>query len=91
MEAQKSKKMKSRIRISALTRAEMEAILADGNFSAEQENIFRLLNKDELFDVGIMSRLGLSNRHYYDVKAVVLAKVERIAQERGFISSIYRR
>lgn len=69
----------------------MEAILDDGNFSAEQEQVFRLLNKDELFDVGIMTRLGLSNRHYYDVKSVVLAKVERIAIERGFISSLYRR
>ena len=66
-------------------------ILEDGNFTKEQEQILLLLDKDELFDVGIMSKLGLSKDHYYDVKGVVLSKIERIATERGFISSIYRR
>ena len=83
--------MKSHIRISSLTRSELEAILDEGNFSQEQEQVFRLLNKDELFDIGIIQKLGLSKDHYYDVKGVVLSKVERIATARGFISSIYRR
>lgn len=83
--------MKSHIRISSLTRSELEAILDEGNFSQEQEQVFRLLNKDELFDIGIMQKLGLSNRHYYDVKSVVMSKIERIATEKGFINSIYRR
>lgn len=69
----------------------MQKILDEGNFSDEQEQVFHLLNRDELLDIGIMQRLGLSNRRYYDVKAVVLSKVERIAQENGFINSIYRR
>lgn len=66
-------------------------ILEEGNFTKEQEQILLLLDKDELFDVGIMSKLGLSKDHYYDVNGVVLSKIERIATERGFISSIYRR
>ena len=69
----------------------MQKILDEGNFSDEQEQVFHLLNRDELLDIGIMQRLGLSNRRYYDVKAVVLSKVERIAQENGCINSIYRR
>lgn len=89
-EALAKKKMKSHIRISSLTRSELEKILDQGNFTEEQERIFNLLNKDDLFDFGIMQKLGLSNRRYYDVKAVVLAKVERIARENGFIDSIFR-
>jgi hypothetical protein len=69
----------------------LATILEEGNLTREQEQILLLLDKDELFDFGIMTKLGLSRNHYYDVKAVILSKIERIATERGFISSIYRR
>ena len=61
--------------------------MEEANFTSEQEQIFRLLNSDELYDAGIMHRLGLSNRRYYKIKSVVLGKVERIAREKGFIEA----
>lgn len=61
--------------------------MEEANFTGEQEQIFRLLNSDELYDVGIMHKLGLSNRRYYKIKSVVISKVERIAREKGFIEA----
>lgn len=53
----------------------------NANFTEDQEAVFDMLNQDKYYDVGIMNTLGMSNRRYYDVKKVVLKKVDRISKE----------
>lgn len=77
-----------RIRISRLTKKEYELIREEANFTEEQEKIFVQLNKDQFYDIAIMSMLQLSPRRYYELKAIVVDKVERISRENGFIDAI---
>lgn len=80
-----------RIRVCRLTKKEYELIRVEANFTEEQEKIFVQLNKDQLYDVAIMSMLQLSPRRYYEIKAIVVDKVERIARENGFYEAIIER
>ena len=81
-------KRNKRIRISKLTKREYNTIIEEANFTEDQLKVFQELNKDKLYDFAIMVELNMSSRHYYDVKAVVIDKVERIARENGFIDAI---
>lgn len=80
-----------RIKISRLTKKKYELIREEANFTEEQEKIFVQLNKDQLYDVAIMSMIQISPRRYYDIKAIVVDKVERIARENGFYEAIIER
>ena len=77
-----------RIRICRLTKKEYELIREEANFTEEQEKIFVQLNKDQYYDVGIMTELGIAPKQYYAIKRVVVDKVERIATDHGFVDRI---
>ena len=76
------------IKVSALTKKELERIKAEANFTELQLKIFEELNRDEVYDVGIMTKLGLSQREYYEVKKITVDKVIRIALELGYTFAI---
>lgn len=70
--------------IPELTRSELELVRNNANFTEEQAAVFDKLNEDKYIDMGIMNTLGMSNRRYYDVKKVVLKKIDRISKEFQF-------
>lgn len=78
----------NRVRLTALTKSEIEAVLSAANFSHDQEAIFNELNKDTLYDIGIMSKLGIPERRYYDTKRTTIDKTERILQELGYFHAL---
>lgn len=73
-----------RNKISSLTKSELELVRDNANFTEEQAAVFDKLNEDKYIDMGIMNTLGMSNRRYYDVKKVVLKKIDRISKEFHF-------
>ena len=73
-----------RHKISDLTRSELELVRNNANFTEEQAAVFEKLNEDKYIDVGIMNTLGMSNKRYYDVKKVVMKKIDRISKEFHF-------
>ena len=85
------RKRNHRIRISKLTSREYHVILESANFTDEQRELFERLNKDQYYDVALMSQMNLSSRRYYDLKSTVIDKVERIARESGFLDAIMKR
>ena len=76
------------IKVSALTKKEYEAVKSLANFTELQAKIYEELNRDEVYDVGIMTKLGLSQREYYEVKKITVDKVIRIALELGYTFAI---
>ena len=76
------------IKVSALTKKEFERIKSEANFTELQLKIFEELNRDEIYDVGIMTKLGLSQREYYEIKKIVVDKVIRLANELGYTFAI---
>ena len=78
----------SRVNISALTRSELEEVIARANFTEDQRAIFEELNKNKYYDYAIMLNLNIPNRRYYNTKSIVVDKVERIAVEMGYIHAI---
>lgn len=70
--------------IPELTRSELELVRNNANFTEEQSAVFEQLNSDKYIDIGIMNALGMSNRRYYDVKKVVMKKIDRISKEFDF-------
>ena len=77
-----------RINITALTQRELDAVIAAANFSHDQEEIFKELNKDTLYDVGVMAKLGIPARRYYETKKTTVEKCERILQEFGYYHAL---
>ena len=76
------------VKISALTKSELESIRSEANFTSEQNRMYDLLNLDVHTDAGIMLAMGLSPRRYYKIKKIVCDKTDRIAQENGLKSAI---
>lgn len=74
----------NRIKISALTKLELDRIVELANFNEEQYRIFTALNKDAQYDYAIMMELGLCCHHYYEIKKIVVDKVYRILVELGY-------
>lgn len=70
--------------IPELTKSELELVRNNANFTEEQSAVFEQLNNDKYIDIGIMNALGMSNRRYYDVKKVVMKKIDRISKEFDF-------
>ena len=84
-------KRNKRIRVCRLTKREYELILDNANFTDEQLNLFVQLNKDQYFDFAIMDSMKLTANRYYEIKGIVVDKVERIARDYGFYESIVER
>lgn len=78
----------NRVRLTALTKSELEAVLSAANFSHDQEAIFNELNKDTLYDIGVMMKLGIPERRYYETKRTTIDKTERILQELGYFHAL---
>lgn len=76
------------IKLSALTKKELERIKAEANFTPKQLMIYEELNKDEVYDQGIMLKLMMSSREYYEIKKIVVDKVIRLALELGYTYAI---
>jgi hypothetical protein len=79
-----------RLNITALTQRELDAVIAAANFSHDQEEIFKELNKDTLYDIGIMQKLGIPERRYYSTKRTTIEKTERILEEFGWYHAMTR-
>lgn len=78
----------NRIDVSALTRRELEAVIAAANFTDTQQAIFNAMNKDYIYDISVMQNLGMSKNHYYSIKKITADKVERIVIEYGYNHAI---
>ena len=74
----------SRVNISALTKSELDQVIALANFTDDQRAIFDELNKNKYYDYAIMVNLNIPNRRYYANKHIVVDKVERIVVEKGY-------
>ena len=72
------------IKLSALTKREYEAIKAEANFTPKQLLIYEELNRDEVYDQGIMLKLSMASREYYELKKITVDKVIRLAREFGY-------
>lgn len=77
-----------RIRLSALTKTELNKIFEEANFTIDQEKIFRAMNADTHYDFAVMSDLGLSPRKYYELKSIVVEKCVRISIQLGLYDAI---
>lgn len=80
--------MRNRIAVNALTKSEMEAVRMAANFTHDQALIFEELNADVLYDIGIMTKLGIPPRRYYDTKRITVDKTERVLVELGYNHAI---
>lgn len=80
--------MCNRVRINALTKSELEAVIAAANFTPDQAMIFKEMNTDLLYDIGIMAKLGIPPRRYYDTKRITVDKTERVLIELGYNHAI---
>jgi hypothetical protein len=80
--------MCNRVRINALTKSEFEAVIAAANFTPDQAMIFKEMNTDLLYDIGIMAKLGIPPRRYYDTKRITVDKTERVLIELGYNHAI---
>lgn len=78
----------NRIDVSALTRRELEAVIAAANFTEAQQVIFDAMNKDYMYDLAVMQHLGIPANHYYKIKRITADKVERIVIENGYNHAI---
>lgn len=65
-----------RVLIEPLTRSQIEALKAEANFTADQECIFDLLNRDALNDDGVMLQLHMPEKRYYEAKRTLVEKVK---------------
>lgn len=72
------------IKLSALTKKELERIKAEANFTPKQLLIYEELNRDEVYDQGIMLKLAMGSREYYELKKITVDKVIRLAHEFGY-------
>lgn len=78
----------SRVNISALTKPELDQVIALANFTDDQRAIFEELNKNKYYDYAIMANLNIPNRRYYSNKHIVIDKVERIVVEKGYFHAM---
>jgi hypothetical protein len=77
-----------RVKISALTKRELDSVVGEANFTEEQLAVFNELNKDRFYDYAIMRILSLPARKFYELKKIVLDKVERISLQFGYDHAI---
>ena len=78
----------NRVCISALTKRELDAVRAAANFSTEQAAIFEELNRDDLYDIGVIMKLGIPAHKYYKLKGITVDKCERIVTDLGYLHAL---
>ena len=69
-----------KIRVSSLTRRELETAISEANLTPLQTRLVLLLNKEELNDTGIMMELHISHHKYYAEKAAALTKIAKVTK-----------
>ena len=77
-----------KIKISDLTKRQLQYVRDEANFSADQRLVFEELNKDLYYDYAIMQNLGLARNRYYSIKRTVLKKVETIINSEEYKSTM---
>ena len=78
----------NQVNVSALTKREIETVVAAANFTASQEAIFNAMNNDYIYDIAVMQSLGIPANRYYKIKKITADKVERIVVEYGYYHAI---
>lgn len=78
----------NRVSISALTKRELDAVRAAANFSTEQAAIFEELNRDDLYDIGVIMKLGIPAHKYYKLKGITVDKCEKIVTDLGYLHAL---
>jgi len=67
-----------KVRCDEFIRSDIEKVKADANFTPEQMQVFNELCRGERTDVGIYTKLCMSQSKYYSVKKKVINKIIRI-------------
>ena len=67
-----------KLRVSNLTKRELETAISEANLTPLQTRLVLLLNREELNDEGIMMELCVSRKRYYAEKAAALAKIFKV-------------
>lgn len=78
----------NQVNVSALTKRELETVMAAANFTKSQEVIFNAMNNDYIYDIAVMQNLGIPANKYYKIKKITADKVERIVVEYGYYHAI---
>jgi hypothetical protein len=81
----------NRVSISALTKRELDAVRAAANFSTEQAEIFEELNRDDLYDFAIMTKLGIPEKKYYKLKGITVNKCEKVLIDLGYLHALSKK
>lgn len=71
----------SKFRVSNLTKRQLTEAMEKANLTRTQRRIVEELNREELNDIGIMTKLHLSNRRYYAEKRIALKKISDVLTE----------
>ena len=70
-----------KLRVSNLTKRELETAISEANLTPLQTRLVLLLNKEELNDEGIMLELHVCRETYYREKKLALSKISRTLTE----------
>ena len=69
-----------KMRVSNLTKRELETAISEANLTPLQTRLVLLLNREELTDAGIMMELCVSHHKYYAEKSAALAKIAKVTK-----------
>jgi hypothetical protein len=67
-----------KLRLTALSRDEIERIRESGQLTQEQSRLLSLLASDKLTDEGAMRKLSMSSTEFYRVKKELKLKILRV-------------
>ena len=70
-----------RLRVSNMTKRELETAISEANLTPLQTRIVYALNREELTDEGIMMDLHVCRETYYREKKLALSKISRTLTE----------
>lgn len=70
--------MNGKIDCSDFIQPEYEKIVELSRFTEDQRKVFDFLNSDKYTDEGIMLKLNLSRKRYYEIKKKVINKIVRV-------------
>ena len=70
-----------KMRVSNLTKRELETAISEANLTPLQTRIVYALNREELTDEGIMMDLHVCRETYYREKKLALSKISRTFAE----------
>ena len=73
----------TKFRVSDLTKRQLTEAMEAANLTRTQKRIVEELNREELNDIGIMSKLHLTNRRYYVEKRIALKKIAEVCESKN--------